>query len=62
MTDPQHNPENDLDRDTAKDGSPQVDSGTLAEEPDKVPAPDGWVHSDDGGITAVDVPWKGYTG
>lgn len=43
------------DPDTAKDTSPEA--------PDVVhgDAPDGWVRNEDGSITAVDVPWKGYS-
>lgn len=44
--------------DTSKTDTSKTDTTTSAPEMDK--APDGWTRDKDGGITAVDVPWKGY--
>lgn len=69
MTDPQHTPETDLDRENQTDTTDSslrafsTDPTEVPEESERVAAPEGWEHNDvDGGITAVDVPWKGYTG
>lgn len=44
---------------TEEDGEPEVTEDSSPEEK-YGEAPEGWQRDDDGGITAVDVPWKGY--